>query len=88
MRIIEFDTVRIAKLNGTAESHLAIAEHERVPAIGDQGTVVHLTPSEPDNPSTIFTVESNDSGAGCVWLCDFSRDEIEFVSRPEAVRRE
>lgn len=82
MRIIEFDTVRITKLHGSAESHLAIAHHERLPGVGDEGTVMHLTPDDPDNPATIFTVESNDGGPGCVWLADFSRDELEFVSRP------
>lgn len=88
MRIIEFDTVRITKLNGSAESHLAIAEHERLPAVGDEGTVMHLTPWDPDNLATIFTVESNDGDPGCVWLADFSRDELEFVSRPAPLPRE
>jgi hypothetical protein len=88
MRLEEFDTVRITKLNGSAESHLAISEYQRLPAIGDEGTVMHLTPWEPENPATVFTVESNDGGAGCVWLADFSRDELEFVSRPAPIRGE
>jgi hypothetical protein len=44
MRLKEFDTVRITKLNGSAESHLAISEHQRLPAIGDEGTVMQPHP--------------------------------------------
>jgi hypothetical protein len=81
-RIIEYDTVRVVALRGSAESHLAYSESLRSPVIGDLGTVVHLTPTwNPDDPSTRFIVESTDGGAGCVWLAEFAADELEFVHR-------
>jgi hypothetical protein len=82
-RIIEYDTVRVVALNGSPESHLAISDPVRVPIIGDLGIVVHLTPTyDPDDPRTRFIVESVEGGATCVWLAEFSREELELVSSP------
>lgn len=88
-RIIEFDTVRVAAIHGSAESHLAINDCLRPPAIGDLGTVVHLTPTyNPGDPNTRFIVESNEGQADLVWLAEFSREELEFVSRPHSVGKD
>ena len=84
-RIIEFDTVRIVALRGTPESHLAVSGAERPPRVGDLGTVVHLVPTfDADDPATRYMVESNEGSPSLVWLAEFSRDELEFVARPEA----
>jgi hypothetical protein len=82
-RIIEYDTVRIVRLVGSAESHLAVSYATRVPAVGDQGTVVDLTPphSDPDDPTTQYIVESVE------WLAMFSRDELELVIDPDSSAR-
>jgi hypothetical protein len=57
----------------------------RPPAIGDVGTVVGLTPPHrSDDPRTRFIVELGDEQGYCVWLAEFSRDEIRLVSRPSA----
>ena len=83
-RFIEFDTVRIVALDGPAQAHLASDTYERLPAIGDLGVIVHLTPTyDSDAPETRYVVESTDGGARWVWLAEFSREELEFVSRPE-----
>jgi hypothetical protein len=79
-RIIEFDTVRVIAMMGSPESHLSTSGAVRPPAVGDLGTVVDLTPtSDPDNPATRFIVERTDGGAGCIWLAEFSREELEIV---------
>ena len=84
-RIIEFDTVRIVALHGTPESHLAVADAERPPRVGDLGTVVHLVPTfDADDPATRFIVESSEGGPSWVWLAEFGRDELELVARPGA----
>src|SRR5436305_556584 len=82
-RIIEFDVVRITALAGSPESHLAVGDCARPPAIGETGTVVHLTPTwDPEDPNTRYIVELNESDGSLVWLAEFSRNEIEFVARP------
>jgi hypothetical protein len=83
MRIIEFDTVRVTSLVGSPQSRVMISECVRPPAVGDYGTVVHLSPtSNPDDPLTRFIVESNDGGATPAWVAEFAQEEIQFVSRP------
>ena len=80
--IREFDTVRVVQLVGSPESHLAVSFAQRAPAIGDEGTVLEL-PSVNFNGQTMgFIVESTEGGAKCVWLAEFSRDELEVVFRP------
>lgn len=82
-RILEYDTVRVVALQGSAESHLAFSESVRPPAVGDVGMVVHLTePHDPDDPRTRFIVESNEGGAAMTWLAEFSGDELQVLSRP------
>jgi hypothetical protein len=81
--ILEYDTVRIVALHGSAESHLALSESVRPPAVGDVGTVLDLTgSSDPRDPRTRFIVESNEGGAAMTWLAEFSSDELEVLSRP------
>ena len=85
-RILEYDTVRVVALRGSAESHLAFSESARPPAVGDVGTVVHLTePYDTDDPRTRFIVESNEGGAAMAWLAEFSGDELQVLSRPGSV---
>ena len=82
-RIVEYDTVRVVALQGSPESHLAFSECARPPAVGDVGTVVDLTePHDPDDSRTRFVVESNEGGAAMTWLAEFSRDELQVLSRP------
>ena len=81
-RILEYDTVRVVALHGSPESHLAFSESARPPALGDIGTVVHLTaPYDPDDSRTRFIVESNEGGAAMTWLAEFSRSELQVLSR-------
>ena len=82
-RILEYDTVQVVALQGSPESNLAFSESARSPVVGDVGTVVHLTePYDPDDPRTRFIVESNEGGAAMTWLAEFSRDELQVLSRP------
>lgn len=82
-RFIEFDTVRIVTIHGPAGRHLAADDYERLPEVGDVGTIVHLTPTyDPDGTETRFIVESVDTSGRSVWLAEFSREELELVSRP------
>ena len=78
--IVEFDTVRVVALQNSPESHLAISQFDRPPAIGDLGTVVGYTsPYDPQHPATRFIVESCATDGRTIWLAEFSHDEIEFV---------
>jgi hypothetical protein len=82
MEIEEFDVVRIVALVGTAESHLAISDPKRPPAIGDEGTVLELPAMVYGGRKRGFIVESTEAGAeGSAWLAEFSRDELELVFR-------
>lgn len=85
-RIIEFDTVRVIALHGTPESHLAIANAERPPRVGDVGTVVDVAAGQ-TSAERRYVVESGRSGGRAVWLAEFGADELEFVARPGAPPR-
>ena len=81
-RFIEFDEVRIVTVHGPAEDHLAATGSIRPPRVGDTGTIVHLVPThDPDNPTTRYLVEDVAPDGTTVWLAEFSRDELELVSR-------
>lgn len=79
--ITEYDTVRVVALYGSPESHLAISDCSRPPAIGDLGTVVGFSPptSDPSDPGTRLIVESNEGEGYLVWLAEFFPYEIEKV---------
>ena len=82
-RIIEFDTVRIVALFGSAESHLAIRDAREMPAVGDEGAVVHLLPtSDPDAPETRYLVEKVRADGTTDWLAEFGREELVVVRHP------
>jgi hypothetical protein len=81
-RFVEFDTVRIVVLHGSAEDHLAASGGVRLPQVGDTGTIVHLVPTfEPDNPATRYLVEDVAPDGTTVWLAEFGRDELEYIPR-------
>ena len=81
--IAEYDTVRVAALYGSPESHLAISDCSRPPAIGDLGTVVGFSPptSNASEAGIRYIVESNAGPGYLVWLAEFFSYEIEKVSR-------
>jgi hypothetical protein len=80
-RFVEFDQVRVIALHGPAVDRLAAPASARPPQIGDTGTIVHLVPTfDPDNPATRYVVERSGPDGRLVWLAEFARDELEFVS--------
>jgi hypothetical protein len=82
-RFIEFDQVRIVRLRGSAEDHLATTGVVRPPRVGDTGTIVHLVPTyDPDDPAVRYVVEDVAPDGSTVWVAEFSRDELERVPRP------
>jgi hypothetical protein len=81
IRLIEFDTVRVIALHGTAADHLVARASDRTPQLGDIATIVHLT-SDPDDHYTRYIVEQLMENGATAWLAEFERDELEFVSRP------
>lgn len=79
-RLIEFDTVRVVALVGSAESHLAVSGADRAPQVGDLGTVIELVPTtDPDDPGTRYVVECGD-GPRPIWIAEFGRDELSLAN--------
>ena len=85
-QITELDLIRVVAMVGSPESHLAMNDCLRAPAVGDVGTVVGLDPPRlPTDRKTQFVVESCDDEGNTVWLAQFSRNEIRLVERPRAI---
>jgi hypothetical protein len=71
----EFDTVRVCRLAGSPESHLAMSDTGCSPVIGDEGVVMDWLQQPGIDPQARIIVESEE------WLAVFRRDELELVSR-------
>ncbi len=71
----EYSAVRVVKLR-----HADRWTEGGVPSVGDEGTVVGV--DERDD-GVCYTVE-HAPGGGTKWIADFSQDELEWISGPEA----
>ena len=79
--IQEFDTVRIAELTELDREYDGTKNIKRAPRVGDIAVVVHEY--EPNNPDAKVAVEMIDESGNTIWLADFDKDELEFISRPK-----
>lgn len=85
--IAQFDIVRVVRIVGAPDSHLALSTSARTPKIGDTGTVVDLlrddgyTGASPDAPSRRYLVERVAADGRTVWLAEFTRDELLPISK-------
>ena len=71
----EYSTVRVVKLR-----HADRWTEGGAPSLGDEGTVVR---ADERDDGVWYTVE-HAPGVGTNWIADFSQDELEWVSGPEA----
>ena len=76
----EYDIVRIVKLLTNDRKFDGTNKVKRAPRVGDIATIVHEY--EPSNPNGRFIVEKVNDDGHTVWLADFEKDELEFISRP------
>jgi hypothetical protein len=76
----EYDCVRVAKLSRPNREFDGNDGVKRPPRIGDIAVIVHEY--RPDDPTAVGAVEKVDEDGYTVWLADFDRDELEFVSGP------
>jgi hypothetical protein len=74
------DAVRIVQLNEPAVRHLVVPNAQRVPRLGDVGTIVEVHPTD---AGPRFLVESDDGDGEIVWLAEFAADEIELEAEFE-----
>jgi len=74
----ELDLVRVNKLMQSDRPYSGTASVMHPPLIGDCGTIVHITPGMPGNPSWCI-VECLDQNGLTIWLADFSTEELERV---------
>ena len=75
------DAVRVVYLREPAVQHLAIPNAQRVPRLGDIGTVVEIQPSA---DGSRYLVESDDGDGEIIWLASFAEEEIELEAQFEA----
>ena len=75
--ITEFDAVRVVRIDGVPEDHLASSQSLRPPRVGDLGTVVDRRDDE--GGQTRFVVESTADDSRLIWLAEFRADEIELA---------
>ena len=88
-RLRESDTVRIVRIDGPADAHTAADALApwRVPVIGDVGTVFHIASADgkgignPDHPGARFIVHGTGPDGRTEWVAEFTRGELELVSR-------
>ena len=79
----EYDVVRVAKLLPHPREYTSSEGYARDPRVGDIGTIVHDYGQGSDESAPVC-VECSAPSGHCIWLADFERDELEFVSRPDA----
>lgn len=76
----EYDIVRIAKLHTNNRNVDGNYKVNRAPRVGDIATIVHEY--DPNDPNGKVIVEKVNDDGYTVWLADFEKDELEFISRP------
>ena len=72
------DRVRIASLLGSGADHLVHANAERVPRVGDVGTVVDVS-ARLGGVGKHYTVAHVNEDGRQVWLAVFAAHELEVV---------
>ncbi len=77
--IAERDAVRIVALTGSAEDHLVRPVAERLPRVGDLGTVVDIA-DRLGGVGHHYTVECRDADGRLIWLAVFAAHELALVS--------
>ena len=82
MPLRELDVVRVVYLAPHPREYTGSEGFAREPRIGDIGTIVHDY-GEGRNARAPVCVECSAESGHCIWLADFDRDEIEFLSREE-----
>lgn len=76
----EYDIVRIVKLATNDRKFAGTDKVIRDPRVGDIATIVHEY--DPNDPNGQVVVEKVDDDGYTIWLADFEKDELEFISRP------
>jgi hypothetical protein len=71
--------VRVVVLTGAAADHLVNATAERLPQIGDVGTVVDIA-GRLGGVGRHYTVALTHDGTRPVWLAVFAAHELELVA--------
>ena len=72
----EGDAVRVVALREPAVQHLIVPNAQRVPRIGDVGTIIEVSGDR-------YTVEADDGDGEIIWLAAFVDEELELESRFE-----
>ena len=78
----EYDIVRVIRLLSNDRPYDGTEGIQRAPRIGDVATIVHDYAG--DSTAALIVEMSNDEGY-TVWLADFDRQELEFVSRLDSI---
>lgn len=82
--IRELDVVRVVNLLRPTRNFTGTTRVARPPRIDDVATVCHEY--SPDDPSAPVAVEAVNEDGETIWLADFDREELEFVSSGPKVR--
>ena len=75
----EYDVVRVIKLAHPVRRFHGTERVRRPPKVGDVATICHEY--NPDDPTAMVVVEMVDDAGFTVWVADFERIELDFVSR-------
>lgn len=75
IQLRQFELVRVRKFLQSPESYNGWRINQRVPQIGDVGTIVEIL--QGDGSPDCFVVESCDSNGMTLWLGDFQAEELE-----------
>ena len=75
----EYDVVRVVRLAPHPREYTSSKGYARDPRIGDIGTIVQDYGQGRDDTAPVC-VECSTEDGHCIWLADFARDELEFVS--------
>lgn len=68
------DTVRVARILGSARGHLVAGSHVRPPRVGDIGIVVGLAPG--DHGARRYLLEAVGEDGALVWQAAFNAREL------------
>jgi hypothetical protein len=82
-RIAKGDRVRIVALTGEAADHLVVVTAERLPRVGDVGTVVDIA-GRLGGSGLHYTVSLTHPDQRPVWLAIFAAHELELVHLEES----
>ena len=76
----EYDVVRVIKLVHPVRPFDGTECVRRPPKVGDVATICQEY--NPEDPTAKVVVEMVDDDGFTVWVADFERTELDFVSRP------